>query len=366
MPALILKVTERCNSNCVYCGNDNKRNGKTITDDTLDAVYRKIHDYLEANPLDEFEILWHGGEPLLPGPAFFEKAREYHDRNCPDTGDRISYGIQSNLTMLTEKYIEPLKKLAVRSIGTSFDPEPHMRGPGKNINSENYNRRFFRALSLLERNGFEYGIIYVVTARSLDRPLEIFHFLTNMVPSGRINFNPIQVDDGNGSDLDITPGQYADFVGAIFPKWWKNRSRYENIEPFKSVLDRVKLNMEGGRDIRSELLNSRFITMEPDGVVTQSGRPARSGPKVFGNIMEDSFDEILVENENYLLYDFEEKSKDEKCANCRFWNVCYGGCVGDAFSQNDRYTHKSEWCDSRRIFLEKYFEPITGITVERR
>jgi sulfatase maturation enzyme AslB (radical SAM superfamily) len=56
--------------------------------------------------------------------------------------------------------------------------------------------------------------------------------------------------------------------------------------------------------------------------------------------------------------------REGECADCRFWELCHGGCPLDAYSQHKSFMHKSEWCASRKLFISKYLEPITGVRFE--
>ena len=121
-----------------------------------------------------FQIIWHGGEPLLLGPDYFLKAHEFEQRHCPDTKDRISHDIQTNITLLSPEYIEVFRTLGITGVSTSYDPIPDVRGLGSTIDSAAYNRRFMDALALLEENNINWGMIYVVTKLSWTPPLTSF------------------------------------------------------------------------------------------------------------------------------------------------------------------------------------------------
>ena len=87
-------------------------------------------------------------------------------------------------------------------------------------------------IRLLEEEGFSWGVIYVVTRLSLARPVEIFQFLSNLSPKGAFMFNPVLVYTPDFDAIRISPEEYADFLGAIFPTWWSRRNELPHIEPF--------------------------------------------------------------------------------------------------------------------------------------
>ncbi|MGV8119869.1 MAG: hypothetical protein AB2L14_08930 [Candidatus Xenobiia bacterium LiM19] len=103
----------------------------------------------------------------------------------------FEHALQSNLTALTPDFIPVLKELGISYVGTSFDPEPGMRGLGADTDTARYNSLFMNALALLEEHDMGYGFIYVVTKKSLERPRDIFHLLTNLSLTGGLNINPV-------------------------------------------------------------------------------------------------------------------------------------------------------------------------------
>jgi MoaA/NifB/PqqE/SkfB family radical SAM enzyme len=52
--------------------------------------------------------------------------------------------------------------------------------------------------------------------------------------------------------------------------------------------------------------------------------------------------------------------KKGECGACRFWAICHGGCPLDSYADHSDFAHKTDWCAAKKLFLEKYFEPITG------
>ena len=227
MATVIFKPTEACNARCIYCEVVKKTRGpKRMTFKTLELFFQRVNEFLVERPQEEMEIIWHGGEPLLLGPGYFERALVYQEKHCSETASRIEHSIQSNLTLLSREFLDPMRRLGITSIGSSYDPISNIRGLGAKRDWRAYNRRFLDAIGLLEEEGFNWGVVYVVTRQSLAKPLEIFNFLTNMSPGRGLRFNPILVYGEGLSHLKISPAEYAEFLGTIFPVWWRHRARF--------------------------------------------------------------------------------------------------------------------------------------------
>jgi uncharacterized protein len=208
MVCLVLRATERCNAHCAYCDVVFKQHvGASMPLAVLERVFGRADEYLRDQPGETLEILWHGGEPLTLGPDYFRAALEFQNRLCPETGPRISHRIQTNLTCFDEDFLDVFRRLGITSVGTSYDPEPGVRGLGRHVDTAAYNARFLKAVALLDRHGIGWGVIYVVTRRSIDRPLDAFFFMTNLKLNGGITFNPVLIYDDQRRDIAITPAE---------------------------------------------------------------------------------------------------------------------------------------------------------------
>jgi uncharacterized protein len=324
---------------------------------TLELFFWRLNEYLAADPQEQLEIVWHGGEPLLLGPDYFRQALRFQQKHCLETADRIRHSIQSNLTLFTRELAEVLRQFGVDSIGTSYEPIENIRGLGLKRDWADYNRRFMKGLRLVEEEGFNWGVIYVVTKPALKRPLEIFHFLSNLSPKGSFMFNPVIIYDHRTEHLRITTEEYTDFLGTIFPVWWRNREEYPQVEPFfsltKNLLEQSRSLMccDSGRCAHSHL------NLLPDGSLSHCGRSADWDLLNYGTIFEKSFSEALKDPQRKILLKRNVLLPRRECRGCRFWEICHGGCPLDAWSATGSFLHKSEWCDLKKGFIEKYFEP---------
>lgn len=367
MASIILKATEACNSNCIYCDVVARKDAsKRMSFETLKTVYIRINEYLTKFKHEKIDITLHGGEPLILGTDYFLKMVELENVFCKSTKNKINYSIQTNLTLMSHDFVDALRSLRINYIGTSFDPCPNTRGPGKEIDSDSYNRLFLKGLDILKEKGVDYGVIYVVTRKSLERPRDIFFYLSNLFSKKSIMFNPVLIYDEERKGIAITPCEYAAFLGKVFEEWWEHKSRYPKIYPFLHLTDLVQkgaLNLfcaEAGGCADSH------INIDPSGNASQCGRSSDWGILPYGNIEERTLEDILRDPQREKLRERNKILPQTECSGCRFWFICHGGCPLDAYSSHKSFMHKSEWCDAKRLFIQNYFEPITGVQVEEK
>ncbi len=360
MATVIFKPTEACNARCAYCDVVHKENhsSKRMSLDTLEVFFARIDEFLRDRPDESMDVIWHGGEPLLLGPAYFSQALAFQEKRCAQTSGRIRHSIQSNMTLFSRELAGILRRLGIDSIGTSYDPIDNVRGLGKRRDSRAYNRKFMDGIRLLEEEGFSWGVIYVVTRLSLARPVEIFQFLSNLSPKGAFMFNPVLVYTPDFDAIRISPEEYADFLGAIFPTWWSRRQELPHIEPFASLV--TNLLGEGKSLMCSDSGTCAYhhINVLADGSLSHCGRSADWGLLNYGSIFDKTFAQALSDPQRDELVRRNAVLPDSECKDCRFWDICHGGCPLDAWSSSGGFLHKSEWCYAKKGFIEKYFEPI--------
>lgn len=363
MPTIIFKGTEACNSNCIYCDVVARKKPITITTELLDLSFERIDEYLRERTNENMEIVWHGGEPLLSGLSFFENVIEYQNKHCKYTSNRVKHAIQSNLTLMDYKYIKILNRLNIKIIGTSYDPHEGVRGFGRNRDSKSYLKLFFKGVNILQQYKIEWGFIYVVTKRDLNIPLDIFYLLSNLKLNGGFSFHPVLLyENRDNNDILITPIEYAEFLGEIFKVWWKNRERYPGVDPFRSLLDRYTNSPEGNITCNdSGACAYSHIYIGPTGELSHCGRSADWNVITYGNIKGKSLIEAFQDPIREQIANRKEILPQNECRNCEYWKICNGGCPMDSWNIHKSFEHKTNWCSVNKVFLRKYFEPITKL-----
>lgn len=361
MPTLIFKETEACNSNCIYCDVIARKKPRTIKKDLLRRVFECINEYLEQYPKECFSIVWHGGEPCIVGAEFYEHVLDLEDEICSSTKNRIEHDIQSNLTLINQHMIDVFKRMGITRVGTSYEPYKGIRGFGENRDSDTYNKKFFKGIELIEKNGFSWGFIYVVTRRVIDKPLEIFNILTNFKVRGGFQLHPVysyKNEDPNG--VGITAKEFAVFLGEIFKVWWEKKELYPYVEPFFSYLNHYG---KGGPVCCSDSGNCAYthIYIGPEGELSHCGRASDWDVFEVGNIQDMSIVDAFKSSYRQQLAMRSEHLQQTDCKGCEYFKICHGGCPLDGWNSTNSIMSKTEWCLSRKYFLKNYFEPITGL-----
>jgi uncharacterized protein len=364
MAVIIFKAIEKCNSNCIYCNVIKKHQDVVMDMKLLETVFFRINEFLKSNPTETVSFTWHGGEVCLLGEEYLRTAYEIQNRVCPDTGRRIRHLVQSNLTLVTQGLLDAFRQMKITQIGSSFEPIPHIRGFGESRDSDAYNRRFFEGVNLLEKNGFTWGVIYVVHKKSLEKPVDIFNYMVNLNLKCSPNFNPVLIYGEDTHGLAITAAEFAHFLGAIFPLWWKNRERYPNLKPFYDYYRAIFGASAGLTCGRSGTCANNWIYIGPDGETSHCGVAGDFWFVRYGNVCDKSLYDLLHDAQRQRIIDRVALLSKSECGGCRFWGICYGGCPMEARVAYGDMMRRSPFCETTKIFVEQYFEPITGRKAE--
>ena len=252
--------------------------------------------------VDRMRFLWHGGEPLLLGKAFFREVAAAFG-TLPHRA-AMTHRLQTNLTLLDEEWIGILEPLIGRDgLGTSLDPFDDVRQLGE---SDGYRRRWLESLALLDRAGWKAGCVYVLHRLGLPRAKDLYWFFRNLRDNSMLSLrvNPLfRVGRPRGmpcDDLLLSPGDYGRFLIEISEIWLADRRRLI----LSPVRDLVRA-WEGGAVVSCDLAGKAgcvegHLGVDPDGIVYNCGRAVDAGGMRFGRLGKVSLAKCLANLERQV------------------------------------------------------------------
>lgn len=370
---IIIKATEQCNANCVYCSVSSKITKYTkMNEETLSLLFDRIAEYIEQSADNEVLIIWHGGEPLLLGVDFFEKVHECETRILKEKVRKVQHTIQTNLTLYNETFEQTLRELRVNGIGTSFEYIRNLRGIGKYVNSSLYDKNFFDGLRFLRGADFFLGIIYVVTSASVNKPVESLIYITNLVQNRekagvRLNTIYLEGEARNESalHLQISPKEFGYFLGEAFTYWLRRRHTMPVVQPFSSIYDYIASGKYSFCCDEAGICSYSHLGINPDGELYQCGRGMDAGVLKLGNLRETAIAGITNHPTKKLIASRQEMLESSECADCRFFDVCHGGCPIDSYINHNDLLHRSTFCETKKIFYQEFVEPLLGVSIRK-
>lgn len=356
---VILKPTTACNGTCVYCAAGSTLFGHPfLPKDRLADVFRPLAAWLRADPKRHLGIIWHGGEPLLPGLEYYRTAQREQQRAFGDDLERVRNQVQSNLTLVTEEWVPFIHEFFRGEMGSSYDLVDGIRGLR---NGESLAERWLRALEVCRKGGIKVSVVYVAHRKALPLARSIYQFFRNVLPNACMRVNPLyregRATDPGADALSIEPKEYARFLLDMAEAWWPERDRVK-------LLPLGEWHAAWKGDTRQLCCDSGGRCQEthlgicPDGTAYGCGRASDSyAPELrLGNIFDDDVDTLMQHPVRAHLVRRIGLLREGHCAPCPYWSVCHGGCPMDARIYYGDALRETWFCEGRRRIFDYFTE----------
>ena len=345
---VLVKLASRCNINCTYCYwfRDPEVYNKppVLTLDAEDQFCARLEQHIRKYELDQFLLVFHGGEPLL-----FPK---YRFRNLQNkladierrTGCKIERGLTTNAILIDEEWISLFKAHDV-SVTISLDGPPEINDKQRvDFKGRGTLAATLRGLDCLHAAGIEPGLISVCNP-STD-PERIVAYIVEEL--GILHFD-ILPPDATHSD---NPPPIADYFIRLFDVWF---DRYAERGVRISTLDAMIRGLTGHLSASDTIgLGPIYtVTLMTDGAlealdvlrIAGAGSTA-SNANVRDNALQDVQDDPIWREAFHASMNLAEV-----CQKCELLDSCGGGHLAQRWSPQRRFDNPSVYCESwKRIF----------------
>ncbi len=362
-----------CNLNCAYCyylakeklypGSDFR-----MSEAVLDTFTRQ---YIAAQQVPEVTFGWQGGEPLLMGLDFFERAVALQAQ-YRRPGMRVLNALQTNGTLLDEPWARFFKTHNFL-IGLSLDGPQAMHDAYRRDKSGAPTwERVMRGLNILRGYGVEHNILCTVHQANADHPREVYHFLRDEVQAQFIQFIPIvrrANDTGHqeGTALtrhSVTPQQYGDFLIGVFDEW----VRHDVGRVFVQIFDVALAAWMGQKPglCLFEPTCGLNLALEHNGDLYACDHFVEPRYRL-GNIMETPLETLVSAP---LQRQFGQAKRDtlpQQCRACTVRFICNGECPKNRLSVTaDGEEGLNYLCTAYRAFFTHIATPMKMMVAELR
>ncbi len=340
-----------CNLSCAYCYYLAKTHLYPHSRFRMDEALLEdfTRQYIAAQRVPEVTFAWQGGEPLLMGLPFYERALALQRRYRP-AGMRIANALQTNGTLLDAAWCRFLRQHDFL-IGLSLD------GPRELHDAYRRDRagrptfeRVMAGLAALHEHGVAFNILATVHAANAEHPLEVYRFLRDEAGARFIQFIPIvERSTGNGgtdaavSSRSVRPAQYGRFLTAIFDEW----VRRDVGEVFVQTFD-MALVLEHNGDLYAcdHFVEPRYR---------------------LGNIAQTPLVELVGSAQQRAFGEAKRAALPQQCRSCAVLFACHGGCPKDRFLRTaDGEAGLQYLCEGYRAFFTHVDHPMRLMAAELR
>lgn len=331
--ALMVKPAgSTCNMNCRYCYYiDNNSSNHAVMDEQL--LETLIADYFNSSPGPVVSFVWHGGEPMLRGLAFYEKAVELQKKHLPE-GWQCWNNLQTNGLLLNDKWCQFLKKEHF-DVGISIDGTRTVHDTYRvDKQGDPTYDRIADNIRLLQKHGIQPDLLCTVNNETSLQPLEVYNSL-KALNTGWMQFIPVvnKDEEGNVIGESVDSRVYGNFLKCIFNQWLFNDLGRANVQLFAEMLNRYA----GGQQSVCWLLEEcgRVLVVESDGVVYSCDHFV-NGENRIGRIGEDSLADMM-NGDKQVSFGHSKAVLPDECLACRYRFFCNGGCPKDRDRENHNY-----------------------------
>jgi len=335
---IVLNVSNACNRHCKYCYAFTKKGlmSNEIAQKAIDKCYK---NHLECNSDKKFNISFYGGEPLLNWDCI-KFCLDY----CKEQNYDISFGITTNLTILSDEMIQYIKDFNIHML-ISIDGR-----------KETHDRNRDNSYDLVETNVkklFENDLGEQLEARMTVMPIkceELVKDIEHLISLGFKTISPVIVRDTIWEEKD-----YENLIKGLSDVWDLYFNKWNENNPVKIKLcdDYVDKDL--------------FVGNKKQQKVCSAGDCHTCSIGIVGEIMP-CHQRHLIDDRNYLLrigyIDNDEigakqpfnynlrKSKTYKCEYCQANVICKGGCPSENWTQNgDPNMMNATQCNIERIMF---------------
>lgn len=337
-----------CNLRCSYCFYLEKKelfersHSTRMRDDTLE---RFIRGYLAAQPGDEVNFGWQGGEPTLRGLDFFRRVVELQQRFA--SGRKVTNALQTNGTLLDDEWGEFLAANGFL-VGISIDgpAELHDAHRVDAVQRPSFDS-VMRGLAVLQKHAVEFNTLTVVNRTNVKHPTRVYRFLKE-IGSRYLQFIPLVERRARGSRQQAlagppVPGRYGEaelarwsvgslaygqFLARIWDDWVRSDVGTVFVQAFDQALG--AWSGEGASLCVHAPTCGRQVAMEHDGTVYSCDHYVYPEYRL-GNVHEQPLEQMVDSERQRRFGEAKRDTLPAACRQCEFLPACNGGCPKHRF-----------------------------------
>jgi uncharacterized protein len=351
-----LRVSARCNLACNYCyvfkhGDLSWKNYSPVMSKKNILLFsERLKDYVTAKKLKDVYIIYHGGEPLFIGKSVL---LEYTDiiMNCLRNIANVEFSLQTNGTLLTDKFLEGCDERKIR-ISLSIDgPEDIHNRNRKMANGDGSFNYVFSGIQKLQKypNLFQ-GVIGVINPYT--EPEDMLNFYKE---SNLYNID-LLLPDANYE----RPPEHRDIFSDIYKNWlikafdvWFDKYQVLSFRTYECILKSLL-----GADTSSDFFGFgklSYLTIETDGSyhTTDILKVAYENASAMGISLENATIEEAVTHRKVQEYNnlLTKENLPRICKSCDFRNVCGGGSLPHRYSQKNAFNNPTIYCQEMKALI---------------
>lgn len=323
----VVKISKFCNLRCSYCYEfpflgDRAR----MSLPQLRTMFEHIAEFY-AGSKKRMDFVWHGGEPLLIEPSYYEAILDIQRDTLEPAGVAFENSVQTNLTILNPDVIAFLKSGILSNVGVSLDLFGDQR---VNLAGRSSQPTVLKNMQRLLDEGIPFGCITVLSQETKPYVDGIYKFFEEIDTSFRLL--PIYRTGyaGQQDTTALTDEEIVECFKRMVDLWLMSDSSIQ-VRPIKdyvatavgSILDVERLHYY------DKQVDEVVYIVEPDGSLYSVADPPDPN-FCHGNIFDTSLEDMHHSPGYLRAVDASRKRISEACGSCSYHGICSGYFIGEA------------------------------------
>ena len=322
----VMKLSKYCNLRCTYCYEfaflgDRHR----MSLDQLSTMFRSIADYAERNNVKSVAFTWHGGEPFMVPLDVYDQIKDLQLQLMPNL--KVTNGIQTNLTILTDRHLEHLRTARVfDAVSMSFDVSGDQRVDKMGRSTT---QTVLDNMQRMIDQQIQFGAICVLARNTAAQSIELFQFFNDIQTSCR--FLPFFRDtDGTGkADEALSQAEIVAALTRMFDAWIQSPNPV-TIWPLAELIDvACSIIADAPRKIYDKRTDEWVYVVNPNGDLWGISQ-IEDNRFLYGNVFQSSLESILDSEARHATFPAARQRIDRICGKCPYLGHCNGYAMADA------------------------------------
>jgi uncharacterized protein len=330
-----------------------------------------IRDFLQSQPQELVEFVWHGGEPTLLGVNYFYRILELQQKYAD--GKKVLNVLQTNGTLIDDAWASFLAEHQFLC-GLSIDgPKKVHDKHRKTIDNQGSWDKVVNCARLFHKHGVEFNTMSVVNAANCREPVAVYDFLKEL-GSRYMQFTPIveriALDEQEVLSV-VTPNydkevalmeesisgkQWGNFLCRIFDQWVKTDVGSYYVNWFDNTLAAYA----GEQPALCSMAPYCGCSL----AVEHNGDVYCCDHFVFpeyrsGNLLQQNIANLAKSDMQLYFEQAKKENLSKTCRSCPYLFVCGGDCPKNRISKTLQGEPISCLCDGFMQFFkhtQTYFE----------
>ncbi|MDR9826797.1 anaerobic sulfatase maturase [Vibrio sp. FNV 38] len=345
----IKPVGSKCNLDCSYCYYLNHNTGMKdpMSEERLDQV---ISAHIRAQPTytRSVDFIWHGGEPMLRGLAFYKAAITKQQRYS--NGKLISNTIQTNGTLINESWARFFKQQQFM-VGISLDG-PHLFNDIARIDLKGQSsfERTLRGMTILKQHQVEFNTLTVVNNRTFRHGAHIYRFLRDS-GSRYLQFQPCidhELDRRTNYNWSLSGEEWGTFLCEVFDQWCQQDIGLVYVQFFENCL--MILLEQPSQMCHHAKTCGQQLMMESNGDVFSCDHYGYDEYQL-GNIENTPLQQMINSDQQRQFGLDKHHALPTVCQACDFLPLCQGGCPKNRTGTTAQGETTNLLCEGYKMFF---------------